>query len=281
VHPYVGGYFVGSECYIPAKDYFSKLEDVSWEYAFQRQWLFYKSWGRLLYNPSAPDDLFVNALDRKFGNGEKMFKAYNAAGQVPLKIASFWDLAWDFTLYAEGLYAFNGETGRAEFISVDRLMKHPTLDTAVINIDKFTDMVIKEAVITGDKITPLQFADDLEKYSKEALQYIATLEADDNTLRYELADITIWSNLGLYFSEKVRAATALSMYEKTQNEDQKLKAIQHLEDALLFWETIVEISNPLYKEMPLVHLNQQEDKYFHWAKLIDEVKKDIEIAEKK
>ena len=46
---YVGGYFIGSETYIPAKDYFTKPGfSVNWKYAFQRQWLFYKLWGRLL-----------------------------------------------------------------------------------------------------------------------------------------------------------------------------------------------------------------------------------------
>ena len=30
-------------------------EPVSWKWAFQRQWLFYKLWGRLLYDPETPD----------------------------------------------------------------------------------------------------------------------------------------------------------------------------------------------------------------------------------
>jgi hypothetical protein len=54
---------VGSETYIPAKDYFTKLEaPVDWQYAFQRQWLFYKLWGRLLYNPDTPDAVFRDAF---------------------------------------------------------------------------------------------------------------------------------------------------------------------------------------------------------------------------
>ena len=38
---YVGGYFIGSETYIPALDYFTAVkEPVDWTWAFQRQWLF-------------------------------------------------------------------------------------------------------------------------------------------------------------------------------------------------------------------------------------------------
>ena len=51
-HEYVGGYFVGSEGYIPAKDYSHKPgPHVTWDYAFEKQWMFYMLWGRLLYDP--------------------------------------------------------------------------------------------------------------------------------------------------------------------------------------------------------------------------------------
>ena len=57
---YVGGYYLGSECYIPAKDYIS-APGFSPGYAFERQWLYYMVWGRLLYNPNESDDIFINA----------------------------------------------------------------------------------------------------------------------------------------------------------------------------------------------------------------------------
>ena len=56
---YVGGYFVGSETYIPALDYFTAVDEpVDWNWAFERQWLFYQLWGRLLYDPETPDSVF-------------------------------------------------------------------------------------------------------------------------------------------------------------------------------------------------------------------------------
>jgi hypothetical protein len=61
---YVGGYFIGSETYIPATDIFHKdnHKHVNWDYAYERQWLFYKQWGRLLYEPNTPDAVFGNAF---------------------------------------------------------------------------------------------------------------------------------------------------------------------------------------------------------------------------
>ncbi len=67
-HPYMNGYFVGSEGYIPAKDY-SHLpgKHRNWDYAFEKQWLFYLLWGRLLYEPATPDAVFETAFEHRFG----------------------------------------------------------------------------------------------------------------------------------------------------------------------------------------------------------------------
>ncbi|MCK4920881.1 MAG: hypothetical protein KAS71_07535, partial [Bacteroidales bacterium] len=71
---YITGYFVGSETYIPADDYFTAKENVSWTYAFERQWMFYEQWGRLLYNPDTPDDFFADEFESRFpGNGNALF----------------------------------------------------------------------------------------------------------------------------------------------------------------------------------------------------------------
>ena len=69
--PYVNGYFVGSEGYIPAKD-FSHLPDAhrTWNYAFEKQWLFYQVWGRLLYDPSTPDAVFAASFEQRYGKGK-------------------------------------------------------------------------------------------------------------------------------------------------------------------------------------------------------------------
>ena len=35
---------------------------VDWKWAFERQWLFYKLWGRLLYDPTTPDAVFAGGV---------------------------------------------------------------------------------------------------------------------------------------------------------------------------------------------------------------------------
>jgi hypothetical protein len=67
---YVGGAFIGSECYIPALDFISKEgPHKTWQWAFQRQWLFYTVWGQLLYDPATPDSKFEALFAARFGKG--------------------------------------------------------------------------------------------------------------------------------------------------------------------------------------------------------------------
>ena len=73
-------------------------------YAFDRQWMFYKACGRLLYNPATPDEVFINEYEQRFPKqGSQLFHAQAKASKVPLVIASWQDGTWDFAVYSEGM----------------------------------------------------------------------------------------------------------------------------------------------------------------------------------
>jgi hypothetical protein len=125
-HPWVNGYFVGSETYIPAKDYITALPGTSNKYAFERQWMYYKMWGRLLYNPNTPDKTFIQAFENRFpGLGETLFTAQTKVSRVPLIIASYWNATWDYTLYTEGLLFFthDGTKYRMKLLSLEEMTR--------------------------------------------------------------------------------------------------------------------------------------------------------------
>ena len=53
---HVGGFIIGSETYIPAREFITRPgPHLTWDYAFEKQWLFYEMWGRLLYDPRTTD----------------------------------------------------------------------------------------------------------------------------------------------------------------------------------------------------------------------------------
>ncbi|HEX6636738.1 MAG TPA: hypothetical protein VF033_03695, partial [Steroidobacteraceae bacterium] len=281
-HDYVGGYFVGSETYIPALDYFTNSKErVDWKWAFQRQWLFYKLWGRLLYDPATPDAVFAQEFQQRyFGvDGARLLRAYELASQVPLTLAKIYDSRWDFTLYAEGFLALQGEITR--YIGIDALIDQPTLDPAYLSI--------KEAVPDGKappgRYTPLLTADLLEASCRQALEEIARLRVvpENASLRYEVADVRIWANLGLHLAEKLRGAVALHTYRTRGGETHKQAAIDHLTKALASWDQVIRITRPIYKDMPLTHYNHNSfdanpDNLFHWARIRAQVAADVQVA---
>lgn len=286
---YVGGYFIGSETYIPAKDYFTNPAiKVDWHYAFERQWLFYKIWGRLLYNPATPDAIFQAEFTRRYGkDGENLLKASALAGTTPLRLASLYDFTFDLTLYSEGFMARNNEVQKLEYISVDRLINQPVTDPDYISVKNYVDSILAGEIFSSDKITPPVLIRMLERDCNAALYLVKNCNTTNNTaLMFEVADIKSWANLGLHFAEKLKGAVALQTYRLKGGEENKLEAVNHLKKALTYWDVVVSITRPIYIDMPLVHLSEQngvrskENQYleFHWEKLRPDVAADIEIA---
>lgn len=277
---YVGGYFVGSECYIPAVDYFTRPErQGDWRYAFQRQWLFYKLWGRLLYDPDTPDSVFRADFVRRYGPpAAVLLEAYELAGRMPLRLASFQDLTWDFTLYSEGFIAKWGNQP-PRFIDVDRLIANPPLDTTYLSIPDYVELELADADVPPGRIPPVSLADELELDAQRALDLVARLPIDGNvTLANEVADVQIWSALSRYFAKKLRGAIALQRYRRTGKMADQEESVLRLEEAVAEWDRLVELSAAWYRDMPLVHFLERDHEPFHWSRLRADVLRDVEIA---
>jgi hypothetical protein len=284
---YVGGYMIGSETYIPALDYFTRPGTaVSWKYAFERQWLFYKLWGRLLYNPETPDDIFRQEFIQRYGNEAGiLLEACALAGSTPLRLASSFDCGWDFTLYSEGFMALNTSTRREEYITIDRQINQPPLDTSYVSIRDYVKTISSGGSFANDRITPLILAKLLEEDCNKALALIKNINTSgNNSLFQEVADVKVWANLGLHFAEKLKGGLALQTFRINGGDENKLAAVRHLENALKYWDVVIGITRPLYNDMPLVHYSEQDGKSwkendhlrFHWEKLRPDVAKDIE-----
>jgi hypothetical protein len=286
---YVGGYMIGSETYIPAKDYFTKPGiAVNWKYAFERQWLFYKLWGRLLYNPRTPDAVFKAEFVNRYGKqGQNLLEAFSLAGKTPLRLASLFDFTMDLTLYTEGFMAFDNKVKRVEYISVDRLIHQPVTDPDYVSVAEYVKATSAGTSFAANKVTPPVLIDMLERDCNKALALVKNIDTAGNpALLFEVADVKTWANMGLHFAEKLKGALALQTYRTRGGEEQKQNAVKHLEDALKYWDVIVSITRTIYNDMPLVHYSEQngvrseENKHlkFHWEKIREDVAKDIEIA---
>ena len=209
---YVGGYFLGSETYIPAKDYFTVPGGpVAWKYAFERQWLFYKLWGRLLYNPTTPDALFKAEFVRRYGpSAAPLLEAYALASTTPLRLASAIDFTWDFSLYSEGMMAFDAQKN-VSYISVDQQITQPVLDPTYVSVSDYVKTLGTGGAFGPEKITPPRLAEMLETDCRKALQLVKPINTSaSRSLLYEVADVRVWANLGLHLAEKLRGGGGLT-----------------------------------------------------------------------
>jgi hypothetical protein len=184
--------------------------------------------------------------------------------------------------------ALNRDIKRVEYISVDWQIKQPPTDPDYVSVLEYVKTISSRGTFEKSKITPPVLIDMLEKDCHKALDLIKSIKTTTNSaLHQETADVNVWANLGLYFAEKLKGAVALQTYRVKGDEENKRQAIKHLGNALKFWDAVIDITRPLYNEMPLVHLSEQDGKHwkendylrFHWALLRPEVAKDIEIAE--
>ncbi len=274
----MNGYFIGSEGYIPAKDYSHTLHaHQTWQYAFEKQWLFYSLWGRLLYDPATPDEVFARQFDDKYRGrrGKDLMKAYKLVSKTPLRFASFHKSTWDMTLYSEGFLSPRKPDASSPFVSLAELIRVSALDTSYLSIQDYINTL--EKVPAPKKTTPLQLADSLEKDSKAALEMVALLrpEADAYTgaLSCELDDIETWAHLGLYFADKLRAGVALKLFESKGDKDQKAAAISLLNNCIRHWDRIIAVTQSHYQEVPYV-----DGDMFSWKYYKSEVAKDLEMA---
>jgi hypothetical protein len=283
---YVGGYFVGSETYIPALDYFTASgQPVAWKYAFERQWLFYALWGRLLYDPATQDTVFERGFTRRYGRkAAPLLQAYALASQAQLRLASLYDSRWDFTLYGEGMLALQGE--ETHYIGVDALINQPTLDPSYVSVAEYVKALHEGGKFTADRMTPPKLADALERDARAALALVKDIDARGNaSLMYEVADVKAWSQLGLHLAAKLRGAVALQTWRAGGRPRDRQQAIEHLERALAAWDELIRITRPIYKDMRLTHYNgngfeANPHNLFHWALIREEVAADLEVARK-
>jgi hypothetical protein len=284
---YVDGYFVGSEAFIPAKDFSHRTHrHQTWEYAFEKQWLLYMVWGRLLYDPDTPDAVFEQAFDDRYEPpvGDELIEAYELASQVPEELASFHAGTWDYTLYSEGFLAPSESLGLDEvaspFISINEFIEHETLDSRYVSIP---DYVAGED--GGEEaVTPSELADRVENIGDRMLELVDRIESElgaaPGALACEVLDLRAWAHLAHYFAAKLRAGVALETYRNGNGDpESREEAIKILEGAVGDWDAVVKATEGHYQEIPYA-TDWREGETFSWAKYRDQVERDVLVAKR-
>lgn len=272
---YVDGCFIGSEVFIPAMDFMSKPGNFKdWSYHFQRQWLWYACWGRLLYNPATPDTVFENLLAVKYKtkSGKTALNAWKHATNNQLWFAAFHQGRVDGSLYTEGFSAW-ADSKDIRFFDINNIIMHPVLDTTLyVNVYDF--------VKAGEKtpagmLSPLQLATKLDNNNALLLAEIASLKASkpSGAVLVELNDLEAWYWFGQYVSDKIKAAVHVARY-RIAGKDERQEAVGCLTRCKQWWANY---ANALAKyNIETMPFHTSTD--FSWKALQKDVDADIEKA---
>lgn len=273
---YVAGCFLGSEVFTPAMDYTSLPgPHKTWDYHFQRQWLWYAMWGRLMYDPLTPDAVFEQMLADKYGKGTgpDALQAWKIATNNQLKFAAFHMGTADAQLYSEGFCDWDVNIP-ARVFNINNIITHPVLDTiSYINI--------KDWIINGEKtkaatqLSPLQLAAQLDQDNARLLTLINKLKANKLVpgAAVEVNDMLAWYWFGRYFSDKIRAAVAVARY-RYKGVDERTQAVNYLKQCSSHWANYANTVARYNKEVfPLVISGD-----FSLKAMQSQVDHDIELA---
>jgi hypothetical protein len=273
---YVGGCFLGSEIFTPALDFTSLPgPHKTWDYHFQRQWLWYAMWGRLMYNPATPDLVFEQMLANKYGKpvGKDALQAWKIATNNQLKFAAFHKGTADAQLYSEGFCTW-GENIPSTLFDINNIITHPVLDTTrYINIKEWVNRGEKTS---GDQISPLQLAKELDNDNARLQILINKLKANNLSpgAAVEVNDLLAWYWFGKYFSDKVKAGVALARY-RYKSDDRREEAIRYLKDCSKYWMNYGKTITTYNKEsFPFIIARGN----YSWKEMQLQVDKDIELA---
>ena len=274
---YVAGCFLGSEIFTPAMDYTSLPgPHKTWDYHFQRQWLWYAMWGRLMYDPATPDIVFENMLADKYGKGtgHDALEAWKIATNNQLRFAAFHMGTADAQLYTEGFCDWDVNVP-ARLFNINNIITHPVLDTiSYINIKNW--ITNGEKTKSATQLSPLQLATQLDEDNARLLTLINKLNAGKLTpgAAVEVNDMLAWYWFGRYFSDKIKAAVAVARY-RYNRVDERTQAVNCLKQCSSHWTNYANTVAKYNKEIfPLVISGD-----FSLKAMQQQVDQDIELAQ--
>ncbi len=267
------GYHMGSDGYVWGVEHTSTEPDSPRQLEIKKHWYKFMLWGRLGYDPKLDAEFFTKVLAARFPetSAPHLYATWAEASKIiPLVNRFHWN-NWDFMWAVEGCM----DSGKG-FHTVDDFIKGKPMErSGIISIPDFVDRQLAERAV--DETTPLQVAEQLHKHASDTLTVLARIRRKTpqpgKQLRLTLADIEAMAHLGNYYSAKILGAVELCAFRKSKDAKRKAAAVKHLEQAVKHFDSYARVAASLYHPQLLARTRRTE-----WMKILDDVKKDVEIA---
>lgn len=211
--------FEAPHAYLPQRDFYHSPADVFAPYVFRRDELTYLLYGRLAYDPAAPERAFRAALAARVGT-DALWDAVQAASDIVPWIQSAHTCGPDQRDFAPEL-ELGGPVAYWAAAADAKAPPHacghyhgPFDDFAIAGpIDEAADLVASKptARLAPSDVAAIVLAD------VEAARTAASAPIDPKNAeaRDVVRECLALADLGEHFAHKLRAATALAVYAKT------------------------------------------------------------------
>jgi hypothetical protein len=271
------GFYYGSDSWVWGREFLSLDPETPRQPELAKHWYHWMLWGRLGYDPDLSNEQLKKILAARYREvpAHDLFAAWQEASMIyPITTGFHWG-SLDFKWYIEGCRSIpkQAET-ESGFHDVERfitLETHPGTDN--IAIPKYVEGVAAGQVPKGT--IPVQVSEQLHARADRALKILDGFPPPtDKELRLTLGDIRAMSHLGKYYGYKIRGATELALFRRTNDRDRQQAAIRELTDAARHWERYVAAARAQY--LNPIRLNRTG--VCDWQALTTEVWHDVEIA---
>ena len=268
---HTAGYYMGSDGYVWGKEFLSKNPQLSGQLEIKKHWYNFMMWGRLGYDNTLEESFFVQKVAAHFpkSDAQLLYDTWQSASKIIPQVNVFHWRDWDYMWSVEGCI-----DERMHFHDIQQFMINPTIaKDSMINPIDFAKASLAGKEIS--QITPSQVITHLNQYAATSLAGAQKLRTEDATaeLATLLDDMEAMAHLGMYYAEKIEAATELAFFSETQQNSHKEKAISHLETAVQHWDRYRTISEKNYHTQMLART-----KMLDWTEIMEYVKNDVKLA---
>jgi len=265
------GYFMGSDGYVWGREFASLEGESPRQLEIVKHWYSFLLWGRLGYNPRLDRAFFEKVLTARFPEAESsvLYEAWAASSRIIPQVNRFHWRDWDHMWSVEGCLYTGGFRTVEDFINTETME-----GSGLLTIPEYVAATVAQTVPSG--VTPLEVADNLDGWAAAAAagaERIRGRGAPSKELRGTLTDIESMAYLGRYYAAKIRGGCELALYRATNEPARRQRAVEHLTRGVDYWTAYAAKAGGQYRPQLLARTN-----WLDWNKLLDEVKRDVEIA---
>ncbi len=267
------GYHMGSDGYVWGVTFTSLGPERPRQLEIEKHWYRFMLWGRLGYDPSLDRQFFEKVLAWRFPEApsDELYDAWQAASKIIPLVNRFHWRNWDFMWAVEGCM-----DQRKGFHTVDDFINTPPMEgSGMVSTADYVDAMLAGKQVEGT--TPIDVAENLDSYARQALRMAAAVGRGGPALREELqstlADIEAMAHLGDYYSAKIRGAVELCAFRKSKDAARQGAAVRHLLEAEKHWRNYAEAAASQYRPQLLARTRRLD-----WMRALDDVRRDVDIA---